>query len=82
MTRFNPADTAFQAGLDLPEDVFPELTPKYLEEPRGRYASDGGLLVAPSSTEQVSLLLKAAQAARVPVVPYSGGTGLVGGQIA
>jgi len=82
MTRFNPADTAFQAGLDLPEDIFPELTPKYLEEPRGRYASDGGLLVAPSSTEQVSLLLKAAQAACIPVVPYSGGTGLVGGQIA
>jgi FAD/FMN-containing dehydrogenase len=38
-------------------------------------------VLAPASVEQVSIILKAAHDAHVPVVPYGGGTGLVGGQI-
>ncbi|WP_308918273.1 FAD-binding oxidoreductase [Jannaschia sp. LMIT008] len=65
----------------LPAGAFPDLTPNYLEEPRGRWAGRGGLLVAPGTTEQVAAVVRACAAARVPVVPYGGGTGLVGGQV-
>jgi len=82
MTRYTPADAAFKASLDLPEAAFPPLGPAYLEEPRGRYFGRGGLLIAPGSTGEVASVMCAANAARVAVVPYSGGTGLVGGQVA
>ena len=79
----NPADTAFIDTLRarLPDDVLREPEQRYLEEPRGRYAGQGGVLALPRSTEEVATLIRAAHAARVPVVPYGGGTGLVGGQI-
>jgi FAD/FMN-containing dehydrogenase len=35
----------------------------------------------PATTAEVSAILRAAHAARVGVVPYAGGTGLVGGQV-
>jgi FAD/FMN-containing dehydrogenase len=84
MTALAPADPAFRARLAglLPPAAFPELSPRYLEEPRGRYTASGGLLVAPGSTAEVAAVMRAAHEARVPVIPYSGGTGLVGGQIA
>ncbi len=79
----NPADTAFADALcaQLPDDVLRSPEPRHLEEPRGRYAGQGSLLALPRNTEQVATLIRAANAARVPVVPYGGGTGLVGGQI-
>ncbi|AYE86948.1 FAD-binding oxidoreductase [Sulfitobacter sp. D7] len=79
----NPADTAFTDTLraQLPDDVLRKPEQRYLEEPRGRYAGQGGVLALPRSTEEVATLIRAAHAARVPVVPYGGGTGLVGGQI-
>lgn len=66
----------------LPAAAFRDLEPRYLEEPRGRYKGEGGFLIAPASTEEVSMAVKIAYEAGVPVVPYGGGTGLVGGQIA
>ena len=79
----NPADTVFAETLraQLPDDVLRAPEPRHLEEPRGRYAGQGGLLALPRNTDQVATLIRAANAARVPVVPYGGGTGLVGGQI-
>nr|WP_239058387.1 FAD-binding oxidoreductase [Aliiroseovarius sp. PrR006] len=65
----------------LPDAVFRPLTPAYLEEPRGQFQGDGGLLLAPGSVDEVSTILRACNEARVPVVPYGGGTGLVGGQV-
>ncbi len=80
----NPADEDFAARLR--ETVAPEVLrapgPRHLEEPRGRYAGQGGLLALPRDVCEVSALLRAANTARVPVVPYGGGTGLVGGQVA
>jgi len=38
-------------------------------------------VVAPETTEGVAEVVRACAQARVPVVPYGGGTGLVGGQI-
>jgi FAD/FMN-containing dehydrogenase len=79
----NPADDVFAARLreTLPEAIFRPIEPRHLEEPRGLYAGTAGLLVAPRTTAEVSALVAAANAARVPVVPYGGGTGLVGGQV-
>src|SRR6056297_2359307 len=65
----------------LPAATFREVAPHYLEEPRGRWAGQAGVIVAPETVEQVSDVITAAAHARVPVLPYGGGTGLVGGQI-
>ena len=79
----NSVDAGFIADLEakLPEGILCEAEPRYLEEPRGRYHGQAGVLALPQSTEQVSVLLRAANESRVPVVPYGGGTGLVGGQV-
>lgn len=79
----SPADPAFAAHLRtlIPEAAFRDASPAYLEEPRGRWQGQAGVVVAPASVDEVSAVIRAACAARVPVVPYGGGTGLVGGQI-
>lgn len=80
----NPADTAFETRLraDLPEAVLWPAGSAYLEEPRGRYAGQPALLALPRNVEDVATLIRHANAAKVGVVPYGGGTGLVGGQVA
>ena len=65
----------------LPPSRFGEAGPAYLEEPRGRWAGQAGLLARPESTEEVAALIRAAQKHKIGVVPYAGGTGLVGGQL-
>jgi FAD/FMN-containing dehydrogenase len=79
----NPCDDQFLqhlAGL-LPEGTLRAAEPRYLEEPRGRWRGQAGAVAAPRDVDQVSTILRACHAARVPVIPYGGGTGLVGGQI-
>lgn len=66
----------------LPEDRFADADAGHLQEPRGRYAGTAGLVARPRSTDEVATLIRAASEARVPVIPYGGGTGLVGGQLA
>jgi FAD/FMN-containing dehydrogenase len=77
-----PATPAFLGTLRdrLPEAVFREAEERHLSEPRGRFRGTG-LLLSPGSAEEVALILRACFDARVPVVPHSGGTGLVGGQV-
>lgn len=79
----NPADADFTARLRhlLPSDMLRPVEPRYLEEPRGRFKGQGGLLALPRSAGDVSTIVATAAAARVPVVPYGGGTGLVGAQV-
>ena len=79
----NPADSAFAdrlAGL-LPPDRLRPPEPRYLEEPRDVYRGKAGLLALPRSAEEVAVLIRAAAEARVGVIPYGGGTGLVGAQV-
>lgn len=79
----NPADSRFLtdlAGL-LPPDTLRAPEPRYLEEPRGRWHGVAGAVALPRSTEEVAVILRACAAARVGVLPWGGGTGLVGGQI-
>jgi FAD/FMN-containing dehydrogenase len=80
----NPVNDVLEAKLRdaLPDAAFRPLTAAYLEEPRGRYAGQDALLIAPATTQEVSVVIKAAYDAGVAVVPYGGGTGLVGGQVA
>ncbi|MCF6445045.1 FAD-binding oxidoreductase [Nereida sp. MMG025] len=84
MTYLAPASADFEATARaiLPPDTFAEVGAQYLEEPRGRYAGSAGLLAKPRTTEEVSKLVKLAHDHGVAVIPYGGGTGLVGGQVA
>ncbi|MEJ2017934.1 MAG: FAD-binding protein, partial [Maritimibacter sp.] len=79
LPALNPADDAFAARL--PDGVVKRIEPRYLEERRGLFRGQGGLLVAPRNVDEVAAVIREANAARVGVVPYGGGTGLVGGQV-
>ncbi|MFC7705666.1 FAD-binding oxidoreductase [Plastorhodobacter daqingensis] len=84
MPVLNPADDAFLEALSarLPDDTLRPAEPRYLEEPRGRYRVQTGVVALPRSTADVAAIIRAAADARVGIVPYGGGTGLVGGQVA
>ncbi|QCO57906.1 FAD-binding oxidoreductase (plasmid) [Pseudorhodobacter turbinis] len=79
----NPADTAFLETLAaaLPEGVISAAEPRYLAEPRGRVTGQAGGVARPRSAEDVSVILAACNAARVGVIPFGGGTGLVVAQV-
>ena len=76
------ANAAFveQLRATLPDAAFAADPAGYLLEPRGRWAGQG-VVVSPASTSEVSSLLATCFEASIAVVPYSGGTGLVGGQV-
>lgn len=77
----SPADASFETRLrnQLPDTVFRDPA-AYQAEPRGRWRGQG-LVVAPSNTAEVVAVVRACAQAGVGIVPYSGGTGLVGGQV-
>ena len=77
-------DTVFVECLtrELPDGRLIAPEPRHLEEPRGRWPGRAGAVALPRTVEEVAQILRAAHDARVPVVPYGGGTGLVGGQVA
>ena len=80
----NPADAAFVQGLagKLPEGVIAPVEPRYLEDPRRRLAGHADFVARPRTTDEVAAIVRACGAARVGIVPYGGGTGLVLGQLA
>lgn len=80
----NAVSKDFEASLRaaLPSDVFKIAEQRYLEEPRGRYSGQETLLALPRNVDQVATIVRLANKARVGIVPYGGGTGLVGGQVA
>ena len=65
----------------LPPAAFTDDSAPYLTELRGKMTGHAALVVRPGSTAEVAEVVKLAAAARVPVIPYGGGTGLVGGQL-
>ncbi|OIQ27437.1 MAG: hydroxyacid dehydrogenase [Alphaproteobacteria bacterium MedPE-SWcel] len=79
----NAADPAFldMLAARLPADTLRPPDPRHLEEPRGRYQGQAAAIALPRSVEEVAEVIKAAHQSRVGVVPYGGGTGLVGGQV-
>nr|CAD6422895.1 FAD-binding oxidoreductase [Rhizobium sp. Q54] len=62
--------------LRRPEDIAPRLV-----ENRGLYRGASPMVLKPGSTEDVAAILKLATETRTPVVPQTGNTGLVGGQV-
>ncbi|WP_298937021.1 FAD-binding oxidoreductase [uncultured Ruegeria sp.] len=79
----NPADDRLAALIrtELGGDILRPVSDRYLDEPRNRFVGHIGLLALPRNVEDVAALVRLAAAAQVPVVPYGGGTGLVGGQV-
>jgi FAD/FMN-containing dehydrogenase len=79
----NPCDDTFLAGLRdaLPEGTLAAPDARHLEEPRGRWRGKAGAVARPRSTAEVSAIVRACAAGRVGIVPWGGGTGLVGGQL-
>jgi FAD/FMN-containing dehydrogenase len=55
--------------------------PRFLEEPRGRLAGVAAAVLRPRDTAGVAAAVRLCAEARVGIVPYAGGTGLVGGQV-
>jgi FAD/FMN-containing dehydrogenase len=85
MTQLNAPDPALLSDLKAllgptgwraPED-----DDRYFSEPRGRWRGRAALVLRPDRVETVAEILRRASAAGAPVVPYGGGTGLVGGQL-
>jgi len=79
----NPATPAFLAQLEqrLAEGILRKPEERHVTEPRGRYRGQAAAVACPQTTDEVATILRAANQARVGVVPYGGGTGLVGGQV-
>jgi len=64
----------------LPKEVIRGFGDRYFSEPRGLGTGREGPILAPVDASHV--ILKIAESEKVPVIPYGGGTGLVGGQLA
>ncbi len=79
----NPADAQFLDHLaqSLPENTLRPAEPRYLTEPRGRWSGVAGAVACPGTTAEVARIVTACSAAGVGIIPWGGGTGLVGGQI-
>ncbi|MCA8881217.1 MAG: FAD-binding oxidoreductase [Rhodobacteraceae bacterium] len=81
MTDISDGDAVTLLRRRLPPVAFRDLSPAYLEEPRGRYSGIAQAVLAPGTVEEAAEIIRVAAATRTPVVPFGGGTGLVGGQI-
>ncbi len=79
----NACTPEFVAALSaqLPDGTLRPADARYLEEPRGRWTGQAGTIALPRSTSEIALIVQACAAGRVGIVPWGGGTGLVGGQL-
>ena len=75
-------DFVDQLRAVLPDRAIRTPEARHLEEPRGQWTGQAAAVVAPGSVDEVSAVLRACNDAKIGVVPYGGGTGLVGGQVA
>lgn len=78
----NAADDAFAEGLHRAGIRVKPADRSYLEEPRSMYNGTSRQVALPTSTDEVSKVVRICAEARVGIVPYGGGTGLVAGQVA
>ncbi len=63
------------------KDIAGTPEPSYLQEPRDRFFASAMPLLRPRSTRQVSEIVKLCSERDIAIIPYGGGTGLVGGQV-
>lgn len=78
-----PADDTFAHGLAslLPPDTMRPADARHRSDPRGRFTSGVAWAALPRNAQEVSTIVRACSDARVGLVPFGGGTGLVGGQL-
>ena len=81
LTDLTP-DLLASLSARLRDDTLRPVEPRYLEEPRGRHHGRAAAVAAPRTPAEVAEILRFANEARVAVIPYGGGTGLVAGQVA
>ncbi len=66
----------------LPKNTLREVPERYLKEPRNLIQGNkNSILALPQSTDEVATIVNASRSVGVGIIPYSGGTGLVGGQV-
>lgn len=80
LTSLTPETEALLTAA-LPADRFRRAESRYLEEPRGRYKGQDTLVALPRSVDEVATVVRLCAQHRIGIIPYGGGTGLVGGQI-
>lgn len=66
----------------LPDNTLRAPRDGELSDPRGRYEGHAISVACPRSTGEVSIIVKACNAAKIGIVPLGGSTGLVLGQVA
>lgn len=78
-----PADIDFveQLAARLPAGSLRAPEPRDLEEPRGRWRGQAGVVARPGSVAELTDVVRICVERRVGIVPLGGGTGLVGGQV-
>ena len=78
-----PADDAFanRLGKILPAETLRPAEPRFLEEPRGRWTSTATWVALPRNVDEVAAIVTSCATEGVGLVPFGGGTGLVGGQL-
>lgn len=74
-------DAGEELARRMPAGVLRPIEPRLLEEPRSRWVGRAGLVAAPRNTAEVAAVVSACSEAGVGIVPWGGGTGLVGGQL-
>jgi FAD/FMN-containing dehydrogenase len=62
-------------------DAASDAAQSYLVEPRSLFRGRAAVVLRPASTDQVAAILRLCHRHRIGIVPYGGGTGLVGGQV-
>ena len=79
----NPADPAFLNTLEnlLPTGTLRAPEPRYLEEPRSRWQGIAGAVACPATVQDVAVIVRECGKARIGIIPWGGGTGLVGAQL-
>ena len=75
-----------QAEIQITEkfgkEIIKNLFPYQMAEPRGNFKNNAFKVIRPNNTNEVSKILSILNELKVKVIPYCGGTGLVGGQMA
>ena len=62
--------------------IIENLSESQKSEPRGRYKNHALFVIRPRNVMQVSKVVRLLNDQKIGIIPYSGGTGLVGGQLA
>jgi len=75
------SDILTQLRAALPASTFKDISETYTEEPRGRWHGQALAVLAPTTTAEVAQIVTLCAATGTPVIPFGGGTGLVGGQL-